>query len=328
MNRRRNLLIALGSGAFAAPLKPFAQQSAKPARIGFLATASEGELAPSLDIFKQAFRKFGYIEGRDYVLESRFANGHLNHVPGLAAELVRLKVDVIMAAATTATRAAHKATTTIPIVMISAGDPVGSRLVKSLGRPGGNITGTSNSLTDIAPKHLELLHDISPALSRLAVWMNPAYQSHRDALKTIQALAPRIGVQILPIEIRTAEDVEKGFSLLAARNAQGVIVVIDPILTGRMRQIAELAVKGRLLSVGYFSGNADVGFLIGYGPNQLEFYRRAAYYVDRILKGTEPGDLPIEQPTKFDLAINLKTAKALGITVPQSLLQRADRVIE
>lgn len=273
-------------------------------------------------------RKFGYIEGRDYVLESRFANGQLDRLQGLAMELVRLRVDVIMAATAAPTRAAQKATSTIPIVMITVGDPVGAGLVKSLGHPGGNVTGNSLSLTDVAPKHLELLRDSVPRLSRLAVSMNPAYQSHRDALQILQALAPRIGVQILPIEIRSAEEIARGFSLMAKQNAQAVIVAADPIFTGLLPQIAELALNGRLPCVGYFSASADAGFLISYGVNQLEFFRRAAYYVDRILKGAKPGDLPVEQPTKFELAINLKTAKALGITIPQSVLLRADRVIE
>lgn len=328
MNRRRNLLIALGAGAFAAPLRPFAQRPAKPVRVGILATSTQADLAPSLDAFKQAFRESGYVEGRDYVLESRFANGQLDRLPGLAAELAQLKVDVIMATPATPTRAAQKATTTIPIVMISAGDPVGSGLVKSLGRPGGNVTGTSNSLTDIAPKHLELLHDTVPKLSRLAVLMNPVYQSHRDALKIIQALAPRIGVQILPIEARSAEEIEKGFSLLVEQKAEAVIVVTDPIFLERRRQIAQLAVNRRLPCVGYSPQYADAGFLIGYGPNRFEFWRRTAYYVDKILKGAKPADLPVEQPTKFEMVINLKTAKAIGVKFPQVILLRADRVIE
>ncbi len=270
----------------------------------------------------------GYIEGRDYVLEFGFADGRLDRLPGLAAELVRLRVDLIIATPATPTRAAQKATTTIPIVMVSAGDPVGSGLVKSLARPGGNVTGTSNSLTDIAPTHLDLLRDTVPKLSRLAVLMNPAYQSHRDALKIIHALAPRIGVQILPIEARSADEIEKGFSLMAEQKAEALIVVTDPIFLERRRQIAEMAEKGRLPCVGYASQYADAGFLIGYGPNRFELFQRTAVYVDKILKGAKPADLPVEQPTKFEMVINLRTAKRLGLTIPRSVMIRADRVIE
>ena len=326
MNRRDTVIALLALAV--APLGAKAQQRGKVWRIGFLSTSTQADTAPSLDAFQQAFREFGYIEGRDYVLESRFADGHLDRLPGLAEELVRLRVDVIITVAATATRAARKATATTPIVMISAGDPVGSGLVKSLARPGGNVTGTSNSLTDIAPKHLDLLHDTVPKLSRLAVLMNPSYQSHRDALKIIETLAPRIGVRILPIEARSAQEIEKGFSLIAEQNAQAVIVMSDPIFGERRRQIAELAVKGRLPSVGYTPAYADVGFLIGYGANRIELYRRTAYYVDKILKGAKPADLPVEQPTKFELVINLKTARALGLKIPPSVLLRADRVIE
>ena len=241
---------------------------------------------------------------------------------------MRLKVDVIAVWAATASRAVQKATATIPVVMMSVGDPIGSGLVKSLARPGANITGTSNSLTDIAPKHLDLLRDTIPGLTRLAVLFNPAYQSHRDALKIVQALAPRIGVQVLPVESGTFTEIEKGFVRMAAQKAQAVIMVPDPIFYGSLRQIAELALKSRLASVGYGSEYADAGFLIGYGANRLNIARRAAAYVDKILKGAKPADLPVEQPLKFELMVNLKTAKLLGIAIPQSILFRADRVIE
>ena len=326
MNRRATILALLAFGA--APLASFAQRSAKPARIGFLSVSPQADVAPGLDAFKQAFREFGYVEGRDYVLEPRFADGQFHRLPGLAVELVRLRVDLIMAAQATPTLAVQKETTTIPIVMISVGDPVGSGVVKSLASPGGNTTGTSNSLTDIAPKHLDLLRDTVPRLSRLAVLINPIPRSNRDALKIIQALAPQIDVQILPIEARSAQEIEKGFSLMIEQNAKAIIVVPNPIFFERRRQIAELAVNGRLPCVGYSPEYADAGFLIGYGPNRFEFYPRTAVYVDKILKGTRPADLPVEQPTKFELVINLKTAKRLGLTIPRSVMIRADRVIE
>jgi len=326
MNRRAAILALLAFGA--APLASFAQRSAKPARIGFLSLSSQADVAPGLDAFKQTFRELGYVEGRDYVLELRFADGQFRRLPGLAAELVRLRVDLIMAAQATPTLAVQEETTTIPIVMISVGDPVGSGVVKSLASPGGNITGTSNSLTDTAPTHLDLLRDTVPKLSRLAVLINPIPRSNRDALKIIQALAPQIDVQILPIEARSAQEIEKGFSLMVEQNAKAIIVVPNPIFFDARRQIAESAANGRLPCVGYSSEYADAGFLIGYGPNRVEFYRRTAVYVDKILKGTRPADLPVEQPTKFELVINLKTAKRLGLTIPRSVMIRADRVIE
>lgn len=326
MNRRATILALFVFGA--APLASFAQRSAKSLRIGFLGLSTQADVAPGLDAFKQAFRELGYVEGRDYVLESRFANDQFHRLPGLAVELVGLRVDLIMAAQATPTLAVQKETTTIPIVMISVGDPVGSGVVKSLASPGGNITGTSNSLTDTAPKHLDLLRDTVPKLSRLAVLINPIPRSNRDALKIIQALAPQIDVQILPIEARSAQEIEKGFSLMVEQNAKAIIVVPNPIFFNRRQQIADLAVKGRLPCVGYSSEYADTGFLIGYGPNRVEFYRRTAVYVDKILKGAKPADLPVEQPTKFELVINLKTAKRLGLTIPRSVMIRADRVIE
>jgi putative ABC transport system substrate-binding protein len=326
MNRRQAVLAMLALGA--TPLGAFAQQAGKVWRIGFLYLSTQTVTALRLDAFKQAFRDLGYIEGRDYVLELRFADNHGDRLPMLAAELVRSSPDLIMAGPATPTIAMQKATATIPIVMVSVGDPVGSGLVKSLAHPGGNVTGTSNSLTDIAPKHLDLLHEIVPKMSRLAVLMNPNYQSHRDALKILQTLAPRIGVQILPIEAQSAQEIENGFSLMTKQNARAIIVVTDAIYLERRWQIAELAMKNRLPCVGYSQEYADAGFLFGYGPNSLEFFRRAAVYVDKILKGAKPADLPVEQPTTFELVINLKTAKALGIKIPQSVQIRADRVIE
>jgi putative ABC transport system substrate-binding protein len=197
-----------------------------------------------------------------------------------------------------------------------------------LAHPGGNTTGTSNSLTDIAPKHLDLLHDALPRVSRLAVLMNSAYSSHRAALETMQALSPRIGVQIVPVDASSAEEIENAFSAMIKRSAQAVIVVTAPFFIERRWRIAELAVKNKLASIGYSSEYGDSGFLISYGPNNTELYRRTAAYVDKILKGSKPADLPVEQPTQFELVINQKTANALGVTIPKEVLLRADRVIE
>jgi ABC-type uncharacterized transport system substrate-binding protein len=324
---RREFLIAAG-GLLALPLASLAQQTGKLIRIGLLITSTRKDIAPRLEAFKMAFRELGYVEGRDYVLEERYAANDLDRLSSLATDLVRQNVDVIMAGTATPTRAAQRATTAIPIVFISAGDPVGSGLVKSLARPGGNITGNSNSLTDIAPKHLDLLHQALPRLTRLAVLMNPNYQSHRDAQKIIGTLAPKIGAHVVPIEARSAGDIEKGFFVMAEQKAEAVIVVTDPIFQERRRQIADLAVKGRLPSVGYSAEYADAGFLVGYGANPSGFYRRSAVYVDKILKGAKPADLPVEQPSTFEFVVNLRTARELGLKMPQSILLRADRVIE
>jgi len=328
MEIRRRVLFALAASALTAPFGTFAQPKGKVWRIGFLTLSTQTGVATPLDSFKRAFRVLGYEEGRDYSLEPRFAEGIESRLPSLAVELVGLRVDLIMTHAATPTLAAHRATQTIPIVMTSAGDPVGSGVVKSLANPGGNVTGTSNSLTDIAPKHLDLLRDTIPGVSRIVILMNPDLQSHRAALKVIREMAPRIGAEILPVEAQSAEEIQKGFLQMARENAKAPIVVIDPIFLDRRRQIADLATKARLPCAGYSSEFADAGLLIGYGPNRSELFQRAAIYVDKILKGSKPSDLPVEQPTKFELVVNLKTAKAIGIKIPQSVLVRADRVIE
>jgi putative tryptophan/tyrosine transport system substrate-binding protein len=241
---------------------------------------------------------------------------------------VRLQVHVMLCRAGTASLAAQAATTTIPIVMVAAGDPVLSGLVKSLGRPGGNVTGTSNSLTDIASKHLELLRDTLRGLSRLAVLMNPDYRTHRAAVQQLQALSAAVGVQILPAEARDAGQIQQAIEAVARQNAEAVIEIFDPIFLSQRHKIAELLLARRLASTSYSSVFAEAGLLFSHGPDLLEFWRRTAYFVDKIVKGTPPANLPVEQPTKFELLINLKTARALGIAIPQAVLLRAERIIE
>jgi putative ABC transport system substrate-binding protein len=246
----------------------------------------------------------------------------------LAAELVQLKVDVIVTAGTAATSAAQKATTTVPIVMGTTNDAVISGFVKSLALPGGNITGISNLTVDLSAKDLEMLLSVEPKLSRVAVLVNPGNSAHAPIVKTVQAAALKPGVKILPLEARTAQEIENGFSTVAQQNAGAVLVALDAFLVQQGRQIAELAVKYRMPSVFAVREHVEVGGLMSYGPNLSDNYRRAATYVDKILKGAKPGNLPIEQPTKFELIINLKTAKALGLTIPQAVLLRADEVIQ
>ena len=330
MTKRRKLLCALGAALFALPSVAFSQQQAKVWRIGCL-VQSHGTDIPqsgSWKEFTRGMRELGYVEGKNIVIEWRFADGQYERLPGLAAELVKMKVDVIVVPGTPATSAAQKATTTIPIVMANIADPVGSGFVKSLARPGTNITGLSNLTGDLASKHLEMLLNTIPALSRVAVLINPDTSSHVAALKNIQAAAQKSKVTILPAEARTAQEIEKSFSSIKRQNAGAVIVIADPVFGAQRHQIVELAAKNRLPTMGPFRSYAEAGFLMSYGQNSQDNYRRAAVFVDRIIKGANPADIPVEQPTKLELVINVKTAKALGIAIPQSVLLQASRVIE
>lgn len=326
MRRREAAAVLAALGAASRPA--LGQRRARTIRIGVLDTSTRADTAPRMAAFKQAFAEYGYIEGRDYAVELRHADNRTDRLTALAAELVQLQVDLIIARAATATRAAKEATNTIPIVMVSAGDPIKANLVESLSRPGTNVTGTSNSLTDIASKHLELVREAVPGVSRLAVLLNPNYASHRAALEILQAAAPAARVTILPVEARTADQLDQAFALMGGQAAEAIIVVTDPIFASQRRRIADLMVKGRLPGIGYSSEYADGGFLMGYGPNNLDFWRRSAYFADRIVRGAKPAELPVEQPSQFELVINLKTARALALTIPRTLLLRADRVIE
>jgi len=273
-------------------------------------------------------RELGYIEGKNLMIEWRFAEDDYERLPSLAAELVQLKVDVIVASGSNATRAARNATTTIPIVMVNVGDALGSGIVKSLARPGGNITGTSLVLVDIGPKQLEMLLSVVPKLSRVAVLFNPGNSSYSPIQKSLQTAVQKTNVKILPVELRPPQEIENAFAMMKREKAEAVIVLPDPIANDHMRQIAEHAAKNRLPSVASIREYVDAGGLMSYGQNFSDNYRGAATYVDKIFKGAHPGDLPIEQPTKFEMFINRKTAKALRLTIPQSLLISADQVIE
>jgi putative ABC transport system substrate-binding protein len=329
MTTRRQLVIVVGASALAAPLGSFAQKQDKVWRVGFLIAR---RLAPGDTNYYRAFpegmRELGYVEGKNLVIEWRYADGNFDRLPALAAELVQLKVDVIVTAGTAATSAAQKATTTVPIVMGTTNDAVISGFVKSLALPGGNITGISNLTVDLSAKDLEILLSVEPKLSRVAVLVNPGNSAHAPIVKTVQAAALKPNVKILPLEARTAQEIENGFSTVTQQTAGAVLVALDAFFVQQGRQIAELALKYRMPSVFAVREHVETGGLMSYGPNLSDNYRRAATYVDKILKGAKPGNLPIEQPTKFELIINLKTAKALGITIPQSVLLRADEVIQ
>ena len=328
MNNRRKLIVALGASALAAPFRIRAQQVNKSVVVGFLGTQDQLSAQTVVAAFKQGLQELGYVEGKNLTLQLRFADGKFELVPGFATELVNLKVDVIVSGGTVTTIALQKATGTIPIVMANTFDPVGNGLVKTLARPGGNITGLSSLGGDIGGKHLEMLLSVAPKLSRVAVLLNPGNPSNPLVLKSIQSAALKTSAKILPLEARTAPEIENAFSAMTQGKAGAVIVARDGFFIRQARQIAELALKNRLPSISERANYAEAGGLIGYGVSQGEQFRRAATYVDKILKGAKPADLPVEQPAKFELVINRKTAKALGVTIPQPLLISADKVIE
>jgi putative ABC transport system substrate-binding protein len=330
MMTRRRLIAVLCLWLAAAPLASVAQPQNKIWRVGFLALRHVDFVDTDYYYgpFRQGMRELGYVEGRNLAIEWRSAEGKAERLPALAAELVRLNVDVIVTAGTAATIAAQKATATVPIVIAASNDPVGSGLVKSLSRPGANITGLSNLGIDISPKNLEIMQSLVPKLSQVAVLVNPANSAHAAILKSTQAAASKLNIKILPAEARTVQEIERAFSVIARERAGAVIVVIDPFFIQQGRQIADLAAKHRLPSMSGSREYAEAGGLVGYGQNLADNYRRAAAYVDKIFKGARPGDLPVEQPTTLELFINRKTAKAIGLAIPQELLLRADRVIE
>jgi putative tryptophan/tyrosine transport system substrate-binding protein len=325
--QRRQFLIAAGA-LLAAPLAAEAQ-TAKIARIGWL--GDRPAAGPRLEAFFQGLRDLDYVEGRNLVIEYRYAEGKPERYPALAAELVALKVDVIVSANTLGTLAAKQATKTIPIVFIGAADPVQSGLVTSLARPGGNATGLSALSPELVGKCLELLTQAVPGVSRVAVLWQPGAQGERtdkDMLKGADVAARALGMRLQFVEARGPTEFDRAFSDMTRARADALTVLGSAMFNNERRRLVDLAAKNRLPAV--YSGRAsvDAGGLMSYGPNIADLWRRAATYVDKILKGAKPADLPVEQPTKFELIINLKTAKGLDITIPQSLLGRADEVIQ
>jgi putative ABC transport system substrate-binding protein len=325
--RRRELSIAVALGL---PFGPAGSQTAATPhyRIGYLDLSTEVSRSSRLQVFKESFKDYGFIEGQDYVLVARFADNRPERLERLADELVSTKPDLLMARSTSPVRALQSATKLIPIVMITSGDPVGGGLVESLARPGGTITGTSNSLTDIASKSLDILHVTLPHAAKVAVLFYPAYPAHVSAVGTLRQSAQTVQIQLIPIAIESVDEIAGALARASQQKVDALIVVTDPTFYDRGQQIAQLAIAGRMASIGYSTWYADAGFLIGYGPNPYWFYRRTAYFATRILRGGSPADMPVEQPTTFEMAVNLRTARALGLVVPQSMLLRADRVIE
>jgi len=327
---RRMFLGTLAGGLLAAPLAAEAQQAAKIPRIGYLA----GDLAggPHLpEAFRQGLRDLGYVEGRNVVIEYRDAEGKLERLPALAAELVALKVDVIVVPGLLHVLAAKQATRTLPIVFAAVADPVTDGLVTSLARPGGNVTGLSGLAPELVGKRLELLTQAVPGVTRVAVLWQPGGQGERtekDLLKEAEVAAQALGVRLQVVEARGPADFDRAFSDMTRARAGALTVLGTTMFIIERRRLVDLAAKNRLPAVYGLRDYVDAGGLMAYGPNTADLFRRAATYVDKILKGTKPGDLPVEQPTKFELVINLKTAKALGLTIPPSVLGRADHIVE
>jgi putative ABC transport system substrate-binding protein len=326
--KRRAFVSAVGMSLLAAPLRLAAQQPQRIPRVGYLFSFTPAEARHLWEARRQGLRKLGYVEGRNIVLEPRWAVGRHERLPELAADLVRLKVDVIVSAATPASRAAKAATSSIPIVIAAVGEPVKMGLVASLARPGGNVTGLSLLTTELSGKRLELLGQVVRNMPRVAILMNPDNPVYAVFLEETRVAAQKLGVQLQLLEARNPRDIEQVFDAAPGERAAGLIVFDDPMLWSYRKQIVALAAKRRLPAMYGFREFVDEGGLMSYGPDRVDHYRRTAPYVDKILRGAKPADLPVEQPTKFEFSVNVKTAKALGLVIPQALLSRADQIIQ
>jgi ABC-type uncharacterized transport system substrate-binding protein len=326
---RRTFLGTLTGAFLAAPLAAEAQQAGKVYRIGFLRVTSPSDRPHLLDAFRQGLRELGWVEGQNIIIDYRYAEDRVDRLPGLAAELVRLKVDLIVSAGTQGVTAAKNATEAVPIVMVAVRDPVGTGLIASLVRPGGNITGVSDSAgLEIVAKQLELLKETIPKIRRVAILSNPANAHHLLAIREVNVAARSLGVQLQLLEARGPNEFDGVFAAMATERVGALLVLADATFNNQRTRLADLAARSHLPAAYGWREYVEAGGLMSYGPSLPDLFRRAATYVDKILKGAKPGDLPVEQPTTFELVINLKTAKALGLTIPPSLLQRADQVIE
>ena len=324
--KRREFIKLAGVGCAAWPLGARGQQT-KIARIGFIGSGAASIYADRMTALRSSLRELGYLEGKNMVIETRYADGNYERLPGIAAELVGLNPDVIVAAATPAIQAVQRITKTIPIVMSPATDPIGSGFIESLARPGGNITGVANMSADLSAKSLEMLHSIVPKAVRVAILMsnNP---SHRTQLDEIQGAAKQFGMRLLPIRVATPSEIDGAAAQLANWECDSLLVFTDPLLISQRVKIAELAALVKLPAIYQSKEHVVAGGLVSYGADLLSLTKNAAIYVDKILKGAKPSDLPVEQPTRFELVINLRTAKALGLEIPPTLLAIADQVIE
>jgi putative ABC transport system substrate-binding protein len=325
---RRALVYLIALAITSAPLPAEAQQAGRVPRIGFLSATSPSDRPALLDAFRQRLRELGWVEGQNIVIDYRYAEGRVDRLPDFAAELVRLKVDLIVSFGTQGVTAAKNATGTIPIVMIAVRDPVGTGLIASLARPGGNVTGVSGyaGLESVA-KQLELLKETVPTVRRVAVLSNPTNAYHQLAMREVNVAARSLGVQLQLLEAPGPKEFDGAFAAMAKERAEALLVLSDVMLNSHQTRIADLAARSRLPAAYGVRESVEAGGLMSYGSSFLDLHRRSAAYVDKILKGARPADLPVEQPSTFELVINLKTAKALGLTIPQSLLQRADEII-
>jgi len=302
-------------------------QTSKIPRVGILQSTSAEDAKRNIDAFRDGMRELGWLEGKNIAFEHRYADGELSRVSGFAAELVKLKVDVILAGGSQSTAAAKQASATIPIVAGAAGDLVGTGLVESLARPGGNITGSTVISPDLSGKRLELLKEVIPNAVRIAVLLYPGSRTDRDELKQIEAVAQTKKLRVQTAEVHNANDFQSAFASIKRENAQALILIQSSFTNSHRRQLLDLASKNRLPAMCESARWSIDGCLISYGPDSVYQYRRAAHFVDKILTGAKPADIPVEQPIKFDLTFNLKTAKQIGLTIPQSVSYRADRVI-
>src|SRR5215510_8707965 len=326
--KRREFITLLGGAAVTTWRVPaWAQPSGKTYRIGFLGPGSYEGRKRDVDALRMGLRRLGYEEGRNIAIEYRWAEGRYDRLPELTAELVKLKVDVLVTAGTPGALAAKQVTSTIPIVLAAVGDPVAAGIVDSIARPGGNVTGLTFFFVEICAKRVELIKEDIPALNRIAVLINPANPSHLLALPTMQGMASALGAELVPIETKGLDDVAATIATMSARGARALVAIDDPLFLSIARQIAEFALQNSLPMIG-FKPQAEAGALMDYGVDLADLYSRTATFVDKILKGTPPADLPIERAVKFELVVNLKTAKRLGIELPASVLIRADEVIE
>ena len=316
-----------GCGLLPPQMQP-APGGPKVRRIGYESAASPSSIAARIEAFQQGLRELGYVEGENVVIEYRYAEGKLDRLSELAAELVRLKVDVIVTAAPSSTRAAKEATSTIPIVMAYDTDPVGNGFVASLARPGGNITGLSSLAPEIGGKQLELLKELVPRLSQVAVLGTSTTPAYQQMSKAMESAAGALGVQLQHLDVLGPEDIETAFREAREGRSDAALVLASPILESDRTRVADLAAKNRLPTIYNVSEFVEAGGLMSYGVSFIGLYRRAATYVDKILKGAKPADLPVEQPTRFELVVNLKTAQALGLTIPQSVLLQVTEAIQ
>ncbi len=326
MNRRDAVLALSALGAV--PLSTLAQQSGKVWRVGLLSAGLSLSAVDPRNLFQQRMSELGYVEGGNLVMERRYAQNKLERLPELATELVQLKVDIIVAVAIAATTAARRATSTIPIVMLHTGDPIGAGLIASLARPGGNVTGTTSMIPELGAKQVQLIRELVPRIAKLGVLVNPNNAGTAPWLANITDAARRFNLRLVTAEVTSAEDFQKAFTMLRDARLDGLLVMGEPLTFGNRAQVIEFAASSRLPASYDLGQIVRDGGLLSYGAVFSEHYAMGADYVDKILKGAKPADLPVEQPRRFEMVINLKTAKALGLTIPQSVLVRANEVIQ